>query len=65
MPVGYPFDVKVTRDRVLVLDGCDPCMFLFNSDRVLTGRLITRSDGKQTNNPYCFDIDQKIQHHYE
>ena len=55
----YPRDVKVTRDRVLVLAGSDPCMFVFNSDHVLTNRLMTRGDGKQTHNPYCFDIDRK------
>ena len=55
----YPRDVKVTRDRVLVLDGSDPCMFVFNSDHVLTNRLITRGDGKQTNSPFCFDIDRE------
>ncbi|KAI6660200.1 E3 ubiquitin-protein ligase TRIM71-like [Oopsacas minuta] len=54
----YPRDVKVTRDRVLVLDDSDPCMFVFNSDHVLTNRLITRGVGKQTNFPYCFDIDR-------
>ncbi|KAI6649582.1 Tripartite motif-containing protein 2 isoform X3 [Oopsacas minuta] len=46
---NHPRDVKVTRDRVLVLDGSDPCMFVFNSDHVLTNRLITRGVGKQTN----------------
>ena len=55
----YPRDVKITRDRVLVLDENDPCMFVFNSDHVLTNRLITRGDGKQTNNPCCFDLDRK------
>ena len=54
-----PRDVKVTRDRVLVLDYSDPCMFVFNSDHVLTNRLITRGVGKQTNNPLCFDIDRE------
>ena len=54
-----PLDVKVTRDRVLVLDGSDPCMFVFNSDHVLTNRLITRGVGKQTRNPLCFDIDRE------
>ncbi|KAI6649672.1 hypothetical protein LOD99_6676 [Oopsacas minuta] len=54
----YPRDVKVTRDRVLVLDNSDPCMFVFNSDHVLTNRLITRGVGKQTNDPNCFDIDR-------
>ena len=44
----YPRVVKVTRDRVLVLDQSDPCMFVFNSDHVLTNRLIARGDGKQT-----------------
>ena len=55
----YPRDVKVTRDRVLVLDGSDPCMSVFNSDHVLTNRLITRGVGKQTNFPSRFDIDRE------
>ena len=54
---NYPRDIKVTRDRVLVLDQSDPCMFVFDSNHVLTNRLITR--GKQTINPYCFDIDRE------
>ena len=56
---NHPRDIKVTRDRVLVLDTSDPCMSVFNSNHVLTNRLITRGDGKQTNNPYCFDIDRE------
>ena len=55
----HPRDVKVTRDRVLVLDESDPCMFVFNSDHVLTNRLITRGVGKQTNYPLGFDIDRE------
>ena len=55
----YPRDVKVIRDRVLVLDDSDPCMSIFNSDHVLTNRVITRGDRKQTNKPYCFDIDRE------
>ena len=55
----HPRDVKVTRDRVLVLDGSNPCMFVFNSDHVLTNRLLTRGVGKQTNNPCRFDIDRE------
>ena len=54
-----PRDIKVTRDRVLVLDENNPCMFVFNSNHVLTNRLITRGGGKQTNNPKCFDIDRE------
>ena len=54
-----PRDVKVTRDRVLVLDGSNPCMLVFNSDHVLTNMLLTRGVGEQTNNPLCFDIDRE------
>ena len=54
-----PRDVKVTRDRVLVLDQSDPCMFVFDSEFILTNRLITRGVGKQTNKPLCFDIDRE------
>ena len=55
----YPRDVKVPRDRVLVLDESDPCLFVFSSDHVLTNRLITRGNAKQTNSPWCFDIDRE------
>ena len=55
-----PRDIMVTRDRVFVLDESNPCMFVFNSNHVLINRLITRGGGgKQTNNPYCFDIDRE------
>ena len=54
-----PRDVKVTRDRVFVLALSDPCMSVFDSDHVLTNRLITRGVGKQTDDPYCFDIDRE------
>ena len=49
---------KVTRDRVFVLDGSDTCMFIFNSEHLLINRIITRGSGKQTNNPFSFDIDR-------
>ena len=52
-------DVKISRDRVLVLDRSDPCLFVFSSDHVLTNRLITRGNAKQTNCPFCFDIDRE------
>ena len=55
----FPRDVKVTRDRVLVLAESDPCMFVFNLYHVLTNKLITRGDGKQTKNSFCFDIDRE------
>ena len=54
-----PCDVKVTRDRVFVLAGSDPCMFVFNSDHVLTNRLITKGVGKQTSDPLYFDVDRE------
>ena len=55
----YPRDVKITRDRILVLADNDPCMFVFNSDHVQTNRLITRGGGKQTSNPCRFDLDRE------
>ena len=53
-----PLDVKVARERVLVLDKSDPCMFIFNSEHLLINRIITRGSGKQTNSPRSFDIDR-------
>ena len=54
----HPRDIKVTRDRVLVLDVSDPCMFIFNSEHLLINRIITRGKDKLTNNPCSFDIDR-------
>ena len=54
-----PLDIKVTRDRVLVLDQSDTCLFVFDSNHILTNRLITSGIGKQTSNPVCFDIDRE------
>ncbi|KAI6655651.1 E3 ubiquitin-protein ligase TRIM71-like [Oopsacas minuta] len=51
-------DIKITRDRIIVLDESDPCVFLFNSDHNIINRLITRGDAKQTMNPVSFDIDR-------
>ena len=53
----FPLDIKVTRDRVLVLDESDLCVFAFNSDHV--NRLITRGVNKRTKNPFCFDVDRE------
>ena len=53
-----PRDIKVTRDRVLVLDESDPCMFIFNSEHLLINRILTRGSGKQTSSPRSFDIDR-------
>ena len=54
----HPRDIKVTRDRVLVLDESDTCMFIFNTEHLLINRIITRGSGKQTNSPFSFDIDR-------
>ena len=61
--LNCPRDVKVPRDRVLVLDESDPCLFVFSSDHVLTNRLITRGNAKQTNSPWCFDSQEGEQIH--
>ena len=53
-----PLDIKVTQDRVLVLDVSNPCMLIFNSEHLLINRIITRGSGKQTSNPFSFDIDR-------
>ena len=55
MPFKGTCDVKVTRDRVLVLDINDPSLFIFSSDHLIINRMITRGGGTQTNNPWFFD----------
>ena len=51
-----PRDIKVTRDRVLVLDVSDPCLFIFNSEHLVIDRIITRGSGKQTSSPRTLSI---------
>ena len=41
-----PRDIKVTRDRVLVLDVSNPCMFIFNPEHLLINRIITCCSGE-------------------
>ena len=55
--LNSPRDVKVTRDRVLVLDRSDLCLSVFNSDHVLTNRIITRGLDGQVISSFCFDVD--------
>ena len=54
-----PIDVKLTRDRIFVLDESEQCMFVFTSNHVLVNRLLTRGSGKQIYNPRFFDIDRE------
>ena len=54
----HPLHVKVTGNNIFVLDDNDPCIFVFNSDHVLTRRLISRGVGEQTNFPKCIDMDR-------
>ncbi|KAI6647910.1 Cell surface protein [Oopsacas minuta] len=54
-----PRDVKISRDRVLVLDSSDPCIFVFNSNHKLMNRLITHGSDKQVVCSYSFDIDRE------
>ena len=57
--LNSPRDVKVTRDRVLVLDRSDLCMSVFNSDHVLTNRIITRGFDGQVISSFSFDVDRE------
>ena len=56
--LDQPIDIKVTRERIFVLDSSILCMLIFNSDHDLINRMIGRGDGEQTRKPYCFDVDR-------
>ena len=57
--LNRPRDVKVTRDRVLVLDRSDLCLSVFNPDHVLTNRIITRGFDGQVLSSFSFDVDRE------
>ena len=56
---SHPCDIKVTRDRIVVLDESDPCIFMFHLDHSPITRLITRGVGKQTTGVISFEIDRE------
>ena len=52
-------EIKVTRDKIFVLDECNPCLYMFNLDHSPIKRLISRGEGKQTTGVISFDIDRE------
>ena len=52
-----PRDIKLSKDYIYVLDGSNPCVYLFDYDHILQKRHITRGNGMLVSNPYFFFID--------
>ena len=55
---NYPFDIKLSKEYIFVLDESNPCLHLFNSNHILQKSVISRGKGMEVINPYYFFIDQ-------
>ena len=55
--LSYPRDIKLSKDYIYVLDGSNPCVYLFDYDHILQKKHITRGEGMLVSNPYFFSID--------
>ena len=56
--VKYPLDVKLSKEYIFVLDEFNPCLHLFDFNRILLKSVISRGKGMQVVNPWNFFIDQ-------
>ena len=55
--LSKPRDIKLSKDYIYVLDGSNPCVYLFDYDHILQKRHITRGNGMLVSDPYFFFID--------
>ena len=55
--LSHPRDIKLSKDYIYVLDGSNPCVYLFDYDHILQKRYITRGNGMLVSNPCHFFID--------
>ena len=55
--LSEPLDIKLSKDYIYVLDGSNPCVYLFDYDHILQKRHITRGNGILVSNPHFFFID--------
>ena len=58
--LSHPRDINLSKDYIYVLDGSNPCVYLFDYDHILQKRDITRGYGNYgmlVSDPYFFFID--------
>ena len=55
--LSSPRDIKLSKDYIYVLDGSNPCVYLFDYDHILQKKHITRGEGMLVSDPYFFFID--------
>ena len=53
-----PFDVKLSKEYIFVLNVSNPCLHLFNYNHILQKSVISRGKGMQLIDPSYFFIDQ-------
>ena len=55
--LSSPRDIKLSKDYIYVLDGSNPCVYLFDYDHILQKKHITRGERMLVSYPYFFFID--------
>ena len=53
----HPLDVKLSKEYISILDASNSCLHLYSYNLVLQKSVISRGEGMQFVNPYCFFID--------
>ena len=54
--LSHPRDIKLLKDYIYVLNGSNPCVYIFDYDHILQKKHITRGEGMLVSNPCFFFI---------
>ena len=55
--LSYPRDIKLTQDRIYVLDGGNPCIHIFNTDHSYSHSIVSRGSDGQVGFSLFFTLD--------
>ena len=52
-----PFDVKLSKEYIFILDECNPCLHLYDYNLILQKSVVSRGEGMQVVDPWYFFIN--------
>ena len=53
----HPHDVKMSKEYIFILDQSNPCIHLYDYNFILQKSVVSRGEGMQVVNSYCFFVD--------
>ena len=57
--LDYPRDIKLTQDRIFVLDGGNPCIHIFNRDLSYSHSIVSRWTSNAVVDGWFFTLDHE------